>query len=515
MKNSTQRKLGAILSYTSIIINSLITILYTPFLLRMLGQEEYGLYSLISSIIGYLTILDLGFGNAIIVFTAKYKEQKKEAETKKLHGMFKVVFNIISIFAIIIGLVLYFNVDNIFGNTMSIEEIEKAKVMMLILVFNLTVTFNFTIYTSIVNAHEKFVFQKLINIISSILKPLLMIPLLFLGYKSISLCLIITIINILVLLSNYYFCKRKLKINVKFCGFDKKIFKTIFSYSIYIFLAEIVTKINWSLDQFILGAVVGTIEISLYAVASQFVTLYRNLSSCCCGVMLPKLSKMVGRNVNDAQLSQEFIKFGRIQWYLMFLILCGLIIYGYDFIKIWAGSEYGKSYIILLILLIPEAMVLVENIGLYIMQAKNMHKPKAIIAFITALLNIVISILLAKSLGAIGTAIGTALALIICNLIIINIYYQKKVKLDVISFWKNILKISIPIIPVFVIALYTNFNIFRATNLVSIILMSIIFSILYFIVAYKFSFNEYEKNLIKNLLIDIKKRSDKNAINNQ
>ena len=103
MKDSTQRKLGAILSYVSILVSTLVQLLYTPFLIKMLGQSEYGLYSLIASIIGYLTVLDLGFGNAIIVYTAKYKAQGKIEDISRLHGMFKVIFYIIGTFAFLIG----------------------------------------------------------------------------------------------------------------------------------------------------------------------------------------------------------------------------------------------------------------------------------------------------------------------------------------------------------------------------------------------------------------------------
>ena len=84
MKDSNQRKSGAILSYISIIVSTLVQILYTPLLIKMMGQSEYGLYSLVSSIIGYLTVLDLGFGNAIIVYTAKYRAQQKYEEEKNI-----------------------------------------------------------------------------------------------------------------------------------------------------------------------------------------------------------------------------------------------------------------------------------------------------------------------------------------------------------------------------------------------------------------------------------------------
>ena len=127
-EESNQRKKGAVLSYVSIIANTLVQLLYTPFLIRMLGQSEYGLYSLVNSIIGYLTVLDLGFGNAIVVYTAKYRAQKKYDEEKKLHGMFFLIFCIIAVIAGILGIILYFNVDNLFGNTMTTLELKKAKI---------------------------------------------------------------------------------------------------------------------------------------------------------------------------------------------------------------------------------------------------------------------------------------------------------------------------------------------------------------------------------------------------
>ncbi len=203
MNDSSQRKAGTLLSYVSIIVNTLIQLLYTPLLIRMLGQSEYGLYSLVSSVIGYLTILDLGFGNAIIVYTSKYRAKGQFTEEQKLHGMFKIIFIIIGIITAILGLLLFLNVNNIFGKTMTDFELHQMRMMMLILSFNLMITFSFSIYSSIISAYEKFVFQKVMALLNSILKPLIMIPLLFIGYKSIARCIIITLVKIIVLLINF------------------------------------------------------------------------------------------------------------------------------------------------------------------------------------------------------------------------------------------------------------------------------------------------------------------------
>lgn len=494
-EESNQRKSGAILSYIAIIINTLIQLLYTPFLLRMLGQSEYGLYSLVSSVIGYLTVLDLGFGNAIIVYTAKYRSQKKYDEEKKLHGMFFVIFLIIGFIAGILGLILYFNVGNIFGTTLTSNELSKAKIMMLILSFNLFVTFAFSIYSSILSAYEKFAFKKLISIMSSLMKPIIMIPFLFLGFKSITLIVVITVINIFVCFSNYVYCRKKLNIKIKFYGFDNKIFKVIFGYSIFIFLGEVVDKINWSADQFILGAVSGTSAVSIYSLASQLNNMFISFSSIMSGVFLPKISKMVARNVSDKKLSDEFIKIGRIQFYIIFLMCSGLVLFGKNFIFLWAGSQYETAYYVSLILIIPVCVPLIQTLGLSIMQAKNKYSFRAVITFIMALFNIGISIFLAKYFGPVGAATGTAFSLIVCNIVILNIYYSRVLGLDVLGFWKEIFKeVIFFVIPIVIILMIMKFV--SIGGWIDLIIFGGIYVVLYCATAYSLIMNKYERGLV-------------------
>ena len=499
-EESNQRKKGAVLSYVSIIANTLVQLLYTPFLIRMLGQSEYGLYSLVNSIIGYLTVLDLGFGNAIVVYTAKYRAQKKYDEEKKLHGMFFLKFCIIAVIAGILGIILYFNVDNLFGNTMTTLELKKAKIMMLILTFNLVITFIFNIYSSILNAYERFTFQKTMSILNTLLRPLLMIPFLFLGYKSITMVLIITLINVFVLISNYFYCRKKLNIRIKFSGFDKTMFNVVFGYSIWIFLGTIADKVNWNVDQFILGAISGTIAVSIYSIASQLNSLFINLSTAISGVLLPKMSKMVASNATSEELSNEFIKVGRIQYLVIFLMASGLVLFGKEFIKIWAGDGFITSYYVSLWLIIPLCIPLIQNLGLSIMQALNKYRFRTMSMFVMSFINIILSIILAKKYGPVGCAIGTALSLIIVNVILMNIYYCKEINLNIKKFWFEIFKMTVPnIIPIIIILILM--KLININGLLSILIFGSIYTIIYCITSYYLSMNNYERNIVNKVLI--------------
>lgn len=295
------------------------------------------------------------------------------------------------------------------------------------------------------------------------------------------------------------------KYYIKFIGFDKNLFIEMFSYSFFIFLGVVADKVNWSLDQFILGAVSGTIAVSVYSIASQLNQLFINLSTAVSGILLPKISKMLQKKANSEELTNEMIKVGRIQYLIIFLMASGLVLVGKEFIIWWAGYNYKNSYYVALLLILPLCIPLIQNLGLSITQAMNKHKFRTIMMIIMSLFNVVISYFLAKRYQEIGSALGTSLSLIICNVIIMNIYYQKVIKLDMFRFWKEIIKMTVP----FIIPICVTICIMicaKISGIISVVVYAIIYCILYILVAYEFSMNEYERQIIDNLFIKLLKK---------
>ncbi len=492
----SQIKIGSILSYIVIVLNILVGLIYTPIMLRMMGQSEYGTYSLISSIIGYLTVLDLGFGNAIIIYTSRYRVKNQIDEQSKLNGMFLIIYSIIGVISGIMGAILYANIDKLFAGTMTIQELQKAKIMTIILIINLVFTFPLSIFGSIITAYEKFIFSKVVNILRIILMPCIMIPLLYMGYKSVAMTVVTTILNISFLIINLVYCLKVIKIKFTFGKFNTKLLKEIFGYSFFIFLAIIVDKINLNIDQFILGSVVGTVEVAIYTVAAQIQTIYISLSTAINGVLLPKITMLVENKESDETISDIFIQTGRLQYIIMALITTGFIIFGQEFINIWAGNGYDKSYWTELILMVPALVPLIQNVGINILQAKNMHRFRTVVYFFIAIANLFISIPLARKFGSIGSAIGTSLACLLGQWIIMNIYYYKKANINIPKFWKNIFKMSIPIIIIFIPTLLIN-NIYPSSNIIFIGVKILLYTLIYSILLWLFALNDYEKSLIQ------------------
>ena len=502
---ASEVKIGVVLSYVIVFLNGAISIFYTPFMTHMLGQSEFGVYSLVISIMSYLTILDFGFGNAVIVYTAKRLKNKDTQSLPKLHGMFLKLYVLISIITIFLGVILFFNLNNIFGQTMTSMELHTIRVLFIILIINLAITFPFSLYTNIIIAYEKFIFNKVLSIIQVVSNPLLSIPLLLFGCKSVSLALITTFTNITILLINYFYCKNKLHVKISFAHVDNKIFKGIFVFSFWIFLGQIIDQVNWNVDNFILGAICGSSMVAVFAVAEKFNRIYGMISSAIVNVLLPKVSKMEVDPNQKENFTDIFIKTGRLQFLIMMLILSGFLLFGEKFIDLLFGAEYHDAYYIACILMIPVSIPWIQNIGLGILQAKNKYQFRVIVYMVIAIGNIFLSIFLAKDYGGIGTAIGTGLSFIVGNFIIMNIYYHKVIKINIIKFWKNIGKMAIPIIILFILSSIVQIT-FGYINIWIYLLEIVVYISLYILLTYKFSMNTYEKALFTKFLWNSKRK---------
>lgn len=491
-----QRKIGAIISYITIIISTAISLLYTPFMLKSLGQSEYGLFSLVNSVVAYFTIMDFGFGNAIIRFSAKFIANDDEKSESELLGMFFIIYSILAAIILLLGIVLAFNSNLIFSRSFTDEELRITKVLLLIATLNISLSFFFKIYNASIQAHQRFAFSKLTSLFKSILNPLLMVIILKFGYKSIGMIIGITILNLIFSLVEFVYFKLVLKIKITPTLKNKLLLKEIVIYSFFIFLNLIVDKINWSTDQLILGIIVGTVGVSIYSVASNINSYYLTFSTAISGVFLPETTTMVAKEAPDEDFSNLFIKVGRIQYLILALILSGYIIYGRYFLNLWVGEEYKDAFWVGLFLIVPITIPLTQNIGITILQAKNLHKFRSLVYAGIAIVNVIISIPLTIYYGPIGSAIGTAISIIIGNIIIMNIYYYKKLHFDIISYWFNILKISlvliIPILSSFIIIKYIPIHSWMTLGI-----NIICYSVIYIISMWLIGMSTYEKDLIR------------------
>lgn len=504
MKN--QLKAGVILSYISTAVSIVIQLVYMPVMIRLLGQSEYGLYSLVSGVVSYLSLFSLGFSGAYMRFFAKSYGDKEK--TASLNGMFLILFSVLAVMATICGIVLSFFPKQIFGDKLTVSELSKAKILMLILVFNIAISLISGLLDSIISAYEQFVFQRIAGLASIVLSPFITLPLLLIGYRSIMLVVVSTVLTLIRFAVNIWFCIKKIKIPVSFNGFEWRLLKEIGVFSSFLFINMIIDQINWNVDKLILGHTSGTNEVAVYGVASQFNSLFMTFSTTVSSVFSPRVNLIAaqkGKNVISTEFTNLMAKIGRIQWLILGLPTLGFIVFGkYFIVNIFAGKGYEDAYAASLLLILPALIPLIQNVGIEMQRALNKHQFRAIIYFIMAIGNVLISIPLAGKFGAVGAAMGTALSLLVANGLIMNIFYHKVLNIDMKYFWKEIFKtfrgLVIPIITATLIMRFIPFK-----NMWVFFISVCIFIVVYCASVFTLSCNNEEKNMLLSIIGKIKR----------
>lgn len=494
-----QRKWGALLSYVNNIATIIVGLAYTPIMLRLLGQSEYGLYSLVGSIVGYLSVLDMGLGDTVVRYTARNRVDETKKKEAELNGLFLFVYSIIGLVALLVGFILYANIDNLFGRTLSIGEMHRARIMMLLLIFNFALSFPLSIFSSIMNAYERFIFLRVTNILRVVLNPLLVLPFLFWGYGSVMMVVVSTALNFACLLANMFYCLKFLHVHFARGHFDSWFLYEIAGYSFFIFLNAIMDKIYWASGQFVLGIVSGTLQVAIYAIAMQFMMMFMNFSTAISGVVLPKVTMLVAKHVSSAELTDMMIRIGRLQYLVVGYIFIMFVLVGKQFIYLWAGAGYLSAYPMVVILMAALIIPLIQNVGISILKAMNKNRYRMTAYTIGAFIGLAISFPLAHRYGGIGCAIGTAGSLFVSTGWIMNRYYAYKIHLGIAKFWKSMISISTGMIVLFIVGWGLESFLGLAVSWKYFIILSFIDTLLYVIIMY-FCLNSYERGLCLQLV---------------
>ena len=503
MSKNNQLKIGTVLSYLQMGISVLISLVYTPMMIRLLGQNEYGLYQTVTSTISMLSLLSLGFNSGYIRYYSMYKKENDQSAISRLNGLFLIIFTVIGAVALVCGVFLSFDLDIVFDEGLTSEEYSKARILMLLLTFNLALSFPMSVFQNIISAHERFVFLKSLGMIQTIIGPLLTLPLLLMGYRSIAMVTVSVAFSFIVYIINVCYVIFNMKERFIFHSFEGGLFRGLFIYTFFIALNSVIDQINWNIDKLLLGRFKGTGEVAVYAVGYTLYSCYMMFSTSISGVFTPRIHSIVNATKNNkseqkTQLTELFTRVGRLQFLVLALIASGIAFFGkYFIVNIWVGNGYDNAYYVALLLSIPASIALIQNLGIEIQRAENKHQFRSFAYLVMAIINLVISVYLCRIFGAVGSAVGTAVSLILANGITMNIYYHKKCNIDIVFFWKNIFRQSIGLI-IPIIAGITITMLVRIDSVPAFFVYVIIYTMIYGASMWFFGMNDYEKDLIRN-----------------
>lgn len=437
----TNRKtIGVILSYGLVVIDILVSIFFVPYLLKALGDSEYGVYKLMLSTASYLSVLDFGIGGTLTRYIVKYKTENDKQGEENFSAMGLIIYGFLAVLVLIVATIVMFFIPYIYKASISNEVAREAQWIFLIICATTAVSLFNHGYNGIINAYERFTYNKTSNIVKILLRILLII----FGLKIFNSALLVVIIDfclaVLLLLVNIVYTRFSIKSKIQLHKWDWKLAKEAGVFTLAILVQAIINQFNSNVDNIVLGIYTTASTVAMYSLVLQIYHIFSGLSTAISTVYFPSISESVFKGATDEEVTRKVVEPSRIQLMILCLALTGFYLLGQDFITLWVGKDYEQVYLLCCILLTSSIIDLSQNTMTCVLKAKNMLHGKTMILAISTAINVMITFILVPIIGAMGAVIGTAFSMLFGYGIALNIYYHKRVHLKMVLYYKETYK---------------------------------------------------------------------------
>lgn len=503
LSSGKQLKIGAVLSYIAIGLNILSGLIYTPWMVRQIGDSDYGLYTLATSVISIFTI-DFGMSAAVSRFMSKFRAEKQQDQANGFLGLVYTIYLLVDIVILISLSIVYFTIEH-FAVGLTIREIEKFKVVFIMASACSVLSFPFVSLNGILTAYEKFVQLKVCDMLNKLLTVLVTVCALSLGAGLYALILINSGFNILAIVAKLWIIRTVTPVRAKFQKERLGHFKEVFGFSFWTTVVSISKRFFQNILPVMLSNLCTTVQITIYGIGGAIEGYAYMLVSAITGMLMPRISRIVAGDNKEKELNDLMCKVGRLQYFIIGLIFAGFLICGKQFVTLCYGDERVEAYYVALLMIFPHVFYAPQQIAQTTMIVENKVKFQAYVHVLAAVVNVALVYPLAKRFGAVGAAFSVCIIYLL-RMLCMNILYQKILKLNMLAFYyKCYIKMGAPILVTILLGVgIYNTEVFQIPFASSDILgewmqlgiMIIFVCVTYSLLMWAIGFNKNEKEMI-------------------
>lgn len=495
--NKSELVLGAGLSYAGTALSLLSTLLLTPFIIRLLGQSDYGLFETIGSFINYLAIFDFGFSAVVIRYTAKYGGENNQRQRDEFLYTCRRVYRWLCLCIGCLGLLLCVNLDVFFAERFTAEEMTKARSMAFIVLATTMVSIYSQVYKGALTGIEKFVYPRLLAIAKTIVAKIVCILVLFLGADAVGYTIVLFVFECLLALIVRHFALRHVSFTANPLNWHE--LGQLFNFSAFIFIQVLVAQIFWQVDKVLLGMRLGTEPVAVYAVALCLCLLMSRIASALRDVILPRATNLAVSRQDADTLTHFLVTFSRPIQMIYGLMLVGFTLVGGNFIHLWIGPEYHDTANLAMVLCWGSMLSTALSPGEELCRAYNRHRFLSVVYLLIALVNIVLTWLLIPVWGLWGAAVPTVVAQLV-GVIIANVYYIRQFGIRLANLYAGVFRGNALVMAVTLLLGWPIVSFLGEGGWALFIIEVTIITSLYLLALRLFGLNTDERNVIGSLL---------------
>lgn len=414
-----------------IIIFTLTSLILTPYLINHLGNENYGLWILILSALGWFNFIDLGFSFVVQRNIMLALEKSDNDRINVVFSVGLVLFSFLGVVAAVCVLVLaiFPELLNISGDKSLIASFALA-----VLAFKVFLDFVMNTFHGFYSAYFRTDIDAKLSSLNTIIKSILVFY--FVVDMNIYGAVLATIIADVITHSlKVYFAKKlhpDFSFSFKLVQFSEV--KEMFQFAKHLILLGVATSINKRVDPIIISYLFGLKFVALYNVVNSLVNQVESLVIAVVGVFQPVFIKMVARGDNMNQILKQVISINHL---VVLVFYTPLAILAEDFILLWIGDEYAEVGYIAFVLGFAYICKTISRPIKSLLLAQANHKLLSVVNLVGAFTNIGLSLWFGSMWGLEGIAIATVFGFFIADVVLHLVLLRKYSDLPI---WPPLLK---------------------------------------------------------------------------
>lgn len=435
-----------------------------PFVVRHLGNEQYGAWTIALSLTGYLGLLDLGVRGAVTRYTARYHAQGNHNRTNETTSAAMATFLLTSLIALFVSAILaVFVVQRM---KMPPQSIFSVRVVLLVTGVNICVSLVNGVYGGVLVGLQRFDLTNGIEIINSALRAVAIVAALRSGHGIITLAFIQLLFTVTRFVANHRLAHRCYpELQVRPLRADRVNLKSVFSFSFFTFLMQVSASLIYASDNVVIGAYLPVASVTFYAIGGNLVEYARAVVSGISQAISPLASSLQARN-DVAGLRRLVLRSSQLGTMVAVPIATTFILRGGHFIGLWMGPQYSDISGKVLALLAVTMLFTAGNTPTGgIMLGLGKHKPIVPALLIEGAGNLCLSIIFLKRMDVLGVAVGTLIPSVTTSLLFWPWYVKRTMNIAPVTYIMNAwLRPAIALVP-FALASYITDRFWQAPNL--------------------------------------------------
>jgi O-antigen/teichoic acid export membrane protein len=412
MKAPPTLAFNTLTSYLRYSLSFLVSFLLIPFMLGKVGSEDFGLWSLLFSVVGFVGLLDCGFAVGVVKISAECRGSGNPEKRNRLLSAILLLYLVLAAATVLLTLLLMPLLPHWLGLGES-KTPQALSLLWLLLLRSVVLQLPLSVFKGILFGEQQIVQVNLISAFQNLLYGLFTWLALSNGYSIIA-CGAASLVAMLIEHLLYVWAAYAYipHFQLSYQGFQRKELSEIFSFNRHQFLSDVSAIVILQADLIIVKTLYSLHEVALYAIALRLATHGYYLVKQFVNLLAPIVGELKGAG-NSHQLGQLTIKSTRLALTVAIPLWLSVLFLGDPLLRFWAGNEMGAAFPVLLALMSAVLIGVPPMVASVILAMSGGHKKTSRAALVGVCTNVGLSYLFAYPLGLVGIAIGTLVTKIV------------------------------------------------------------------------------------------------------